>query len=317
MDRLQAMSVFVKIAETRSFAAAARQLGLSAASVTRAIAGLEAAIGARLLVRTTRSTILTEAGDRFLEDSVRILGDLAEAEAAAGGRFARPVGTLTVTAPVMFGQEYVLPLLLEFLAQHPDVSARTLFVDRIVNLVDEGADIAVRIGHLPDSGFSAIRVGTVRRVIVAAPAYLDKHGIPATPADLSSHAIIAATSAWASTEWRFGKDGKQILQIRPRLFCNTNPAAIQAAIAGWGITRVLSYQVASAVAAGELQTVLTGYGEEPLPVHIVHPSGRHAPAKVRRFIDFAVRRLQAISWSLDEGAPRSGADREDSSVKRA
>jgi DNA-binding transcriptional LysR family regulator len=293
MDRWQAMKVFVKVAETKGFAEAARLLHMSPPAVTRAVAALEETIGARLLVRTTRSVTLTDAGTRFFEDCSRILADLAEAEASAAGSYARPSGVLTLTASVMFGQRYVLPIVTDYLAEYPQVSVRTLFVDRVVNIVDEGVDVAVRIGHLPNSGFSALKVGSVRRVVCGAPSYFAKHGAPATPADLANHAIISATSAWASTEWRFGQDDKSIVHVYPRLYCNTNDAALQAAIGGFGLTRLLSYQVAPSLLSGELQTVLSAYEEHPLPIHIVHPEGRHAPAKVRTFIDFAASRLRA------------------------
>jgi DNA-binding transcriptional LysR family regulator len=293
MDRWQAMKVFVKVAETKGFAEAARLLHMSPPAVTRAVAALEETIGARLLVRTTRSVTLTDAGTRFFEDCSRILADLAEAEASAAGSYARPSGVLTLTASVMFGQRYVLPIVTDYLAEYPQVSVRTLFVDRVVNIVDEGVDVAVRIGHLPNSGFSALKVGSVRRVVCGAPSYFAKHGAPDTPADLANHAIISATSAWASTEWRFGQDDKSIVHVYPRLYCNTNDAALQAAIGGFGLTRLLSYQVAPSLLSGELQTVLSAYEEHPLPIHIVHPEGRHAPAKVRTFIDFAASRLRA------------------------
>jgi len=293
MDRWQAMKVFVKVAEAKGFAEAARRLHMSPPAVTRAVAALEETIGARLLVRTTRSVTLTEAGTRFFEDCSRILADLAEAEASAAGSYARPSGVLTLTASVMFGQRYVLPIVTDYLAEYPHVSVRTLFVDRVVNIVDEGVDVAIRIGHLPNSGFSALKVGSVRRVVCGAPSYFAEHGAPVTPADLADHAIISATSAWASTEWRFGQDDKSIVHVSPRLFCNTNDAALRAAIGGFGLTRLLSYQVAPSLLSGELQTVLSGYEELPLPIHIVHPEGRHAPAKVRTFIDFAASRLRA------------------------
>jgi len=293
MDRWQAMRVFVKVAETKGFAEAARHLHMSPPAVTRAVAALEETIGARLLVRTTRSVTLTDAGARFFEDCSRILADLAEAEASAAGSFATPSGTLTITAPVIFGHRYMLPIILDYLAAYPQVSIRTLFVDRMVNIVEEGVDLALRIGNLPNSGFSALRVGSVRRVICGSPAYFEKHGAPATPADLSDHAVVATTSAWASTEWRFGQDDKTIVHVYPRLYCNTNEAALQAATDGFGLTRVLSYQVAPALASGELQTVLSAHEEAALPIHLVHPEGRHAPAKVRTFIDFAAERLRA------------------------
>jgi DNA-binding transcriptional LysR family regulator len=291
MDRWQAMRIFTRVAETGSFAEAARVLHLSPPAVTRAVAALEETIGARLFVRTTRSVKLTEAGSRYVEDCRRILADIAEAEAAAAGSYASPTGELAVTASVMFGQIYVLPIMTEYLDLHPAVTARTLFVDRPVNIIEEGIDVAVRIGHLPDSGLSAIKVGTVRRVICGAPAYFEKHGMPATPTDLKDHRIVASISAWASPEWRFA--GDQRITISAALSCNTNAAAIAAARAGWGLTRVLAYQIAPALVAGELQIALSAYEEPPLPIHVIHPQGRHAPAKVRAFIDLAVDQLRA------------------------
>lgn len=291
MDRWQAMRIFVKVAETESFAAAARSLHLSAAAITRSIAALEATIGARLFVRTTRSVKLTEAGARYLEDCRRILSDIAEAEASAAGSFARPSGLLTVTAPALFGHMYVLPVLLEYLDIHPTVTARTFFVDRPVNMVEEGVDVAVRIGHLPDSGFTAIQVGSVRRVVCGSPDYFAKHGVPKTPADLRDHRIATSTSAWASPEWRFRQD--QRVTIHPSLQCNTNEAAINAAVASWALTRVLHYQIGPALMSGALQIVLDEYEEPTLPIHVLYPEGRHASAKVRSFVELAVSRLRA------------------------
>lgn len=291
MDRWQAMRIFVKVAETESFAAAARSLHLSAAAITRSIAALEATIGARLFVRTTRSVKLTEAGARYLEDCRRILSDIAEAEASAAGSFARPSGLLTVTAPALFGQMYVLPVLLEYLDIHPTVTARTFFVDRPVNMVEEGVDVAVRIGHLPDSGFTAIQVGAVRRVVCGSPDYFAKYGVPKTPADLRDHRIATSTSAWASPEWRFRQD--QRVTIHPSLQCNTNEAAINAALASWALTRVLHYQIGPALMSGALQIVLDEYEEPTLPIHVLYPEGRHASAKVRSFVELAVTQLRA------------------------
>lgn len=290
MDRLQAMRIFVKVAETESFAETARHMHISAPAVTRAVATLEELIGARLFVRTTRSVKLTDAGTRYHEDCRRILSDIAEAEAAAGGFYATPTGTLAVTASALFGPMHVLPIVTEYLDRHPGMRARTFFVDRPVNIVEEGIDVAVRIGHLPDSGLTAIRVGTVRRVICGAPAYFDRHGVPTTPADLRHHRIAASTSAWASPEWRFARD--QRVTIDPTLQCNTIEAVIATAKAGWGLTRVLHYQIGPALLAGELRIVLGDHEEPPLPIHVLHPEGRHAPAKVRAFVDLAVARLR-------------------------
>ncbi|WP_426240162.1 LysR family transcriptional regulator [Pararhizobium sp. DWP1-1-3] len=293
MDRWQAMKVFVKVAELEGFADAARQLHMSPPAVTRIVSSLEDMIGTRLLVRTTRSVKLSEAGARYFEDCQKLLADLADAEAAAAGAYGKPVGTLTVTASVMFGTMFVLPILTEFFDRYPDVVGRSLFVDRTVNIVDEGIDVAVRIGHLPDSGFTAIRVGQVKRVICGSPAYFIKYGVPTIPSDLSQHRIVASTSAWTSLEWRFGLERKSTVHVNPRLFCNTNEAAISAAAQGWGLTRVLSYQIAPQLESGELQTVLADYDEEALPIHVLHPEGRQASAKVRAFVDFAVAKLRA------------------------
>ncbi|QCN99646.1 LysR family transcriptional regulator (plasmid) [Azospirillum argentinense] len=290
MDRLQAMRIFVKVAETESFAETARHLHLSAPAVTRAVAALEDLIGARLFVRTTRSVKVTEAGARYLEDCRRILSDITEAEAAAGGVYATPTGTLAVTASTLFGPIHVLPIVTEYLDRYPGMRARTFFVDRPVNIVEEGIDVAVRIGHLPDSGFTAIRVGTVRRVVCGAPAYFERHGVPQTPADLRHHRIALSTGAWASPEWRFARD--QRVTIDPVLQCNTNEAVIATAKAGWGLARVLHYQIGPALLAGELRIVLADHEEPPLPIHVLHPEGRHAPAKVRAFVDLAVARLR-------------------------
>lgn len=290
MDRWQAMRVFVRVAETGSFASTARQMHMSAPAVTRIVAGLEDLIGARLLVRTTRSVKTTDAGSRYLQDCRRILGDIAEAELAAAGHYAEPSGTLAVTAASMFGHLHVLPLVLDYLDAYPGMHARTFFVDRPVNIVDEGIDVAIRIGHLADSGFTAIQVGSVRRVICAAPSYLAKYGVPATPAELKHHRIVVSQSAWASPEWRFA-EGQRVL-VDPVLQSNTNESAIATARAGWGLTRVLSYQAGPSLQEGALQIVLDAFEEPPLPIHVLYPEGRQAPAKVRAFVDLAVARLR-------------------------
>ena len=293
MDRYHAMRVFVRIAETGGFAEAARQLHMSPPAVTRAVAALEDLIGARLLTRTTRAVKLTEAGARYLEDCRHILAAIEEAEAAAAGSYATPTGVLTVTSSVLFGQIYIMPLMTEFLDLHPQVTGRMLLLDRVVNMVDEGVDVAIRIGHLPDSSYSAIRVGSVRRVICAAPDYIEARGLPQHPGDLADHRIIAATSAWTSLEWRFGAKAEIAVTVKPALFSNSNEAAIGAARSGWGLTRALSYQIGPDLIEGRLQIVLEDFEQPPLPVNIVHPDGRNASAKVRAFTDFARDRLRA------------------------
>ncbi len=291
MDRWQAMRIFVKVAETESFAKTASALHMSAPVVTRTVAALEEMIGARLFVRTTRSVKLTEAGARYCDDCRRILSDIAEAEASAAGSYATPSGTLAVTASMLFGSMYILPIITDYLDLYPSMRARSLFIDRPVNIVEEGIDVAVRIGHLAESGFAAIKVGMVRHVICGSPAYFERHGVPTKPSDLKHHRIAASTSAWASPEWRFAND--QRVTIDPSLQCNTNEAVIATAKGGWGLTRVLHYQIAPALRDATLQIVLSEFEDQPLPIHVLHPAGRHAPAKVRTFVDLVVSRLRA------------------------
>ena len=293
MSRLHAMQVFTKVAETNGFAEAARQLNMSPPAVTRAVAALEDQIGARLFTRTTRTVKLTEAGVRYFDDCRRILGDIAEAEAAAGGSYATPAGTLTVTASALFGQDYVTPILTEYLDQNPGVNVRALFVDRITNMVDEGIDVGIRIGDLADSSFSAIRVGAVRRVVCGAPSYFERHGIPNHPSELSNHQVIVSTSSWASLDWRFGGPQKISVRVSPRLSFGAFGAVIKATMQGWGLSRPLSYQIGQPLIDGALQTILSEFEEAPLPIHVVHPEGRRASAKVRAFVDLGVDRLRA------------------------
>ncbi|MGE7956476.1 LysR family transcriptional regulator [Pseudomonas sp. NPDC089530] len=293
MDRFQEMQVFISVAQEQGFAAAARRLGLSAPSVTRAVAALEQRIGTQLLTRTTRNVLLTEAGQRYLEDSRRILAELQDAEASAAGIHARPRGQLTVTAPVLFGELFVTPLMVDYLERFPEVSINALLVDRVVSMVEEGVDVAVRIGELPDSGQHAMRVGEVRRVVCASPAFLARHGRPRHPQELRQAPVIAPSSIGQPRSWLFD-DGGTPLNVRPepRLVVTANQAAISAACRGLGLTRVLSYQVAGKVAAGELEIVLAAFELPPLPIHVVYQGGRKAPARVRSFVDFAVQALR-------------------------
>jgi DNA-binding transcriptional LysR family regulator len=293
MDRFQEMQVFTAVAQEQGFSAAARRLGMSAASVTRAVAALEKRIGTQLLTRTTRSVHLSEAGQRYLEDCRRILAEVQEAEDSAAGSHAQPRGQLTITAPVLFGELFVTPLMVSFLTQFPDVTINALLVDRVVSVVEEGVDVAVRIGELPDSNQHAIRVGEVRRVIVASPQFLAKHGRPTHPQDLAQAPIIATSSIGQLRNWPF-LEGDEPLSVRaePRLVVTANQAAITAAALGLGYTRVLSYQVASKIAAGELEIVLADFEVPPLPIHVVYQGGRKAAARVRSFVDFTVKALR-------------------------
>lgn len=293
MDRLGSMRAFVAVAEAASFAAAARQLGQSPPAITRAVAALEERIGARLLHRTTRSVRLTEAGTRYLGDAKRILAEIDEAEASAAGAHATPRGQLGVTASVMFGRMYVAPILLDFLARHPGVTARMLLADRVVDLMEENLEVAVRIAHLEDSSLTAVRVGEVRRVICAAPSFLKKQGRPKTPADLAGAKLVSFTNGLAPDPWIFVEQGRRESFVPAAQFlANSNDVTIAAAEAGHGLVRALSYQIAPQLRARTLEIVLAAYEEPPLPIHIVHIAGRRASARVRAFVDFAVERLR-------------------------
>lgn len=294
MDKLHLIQVFVAVVEAQSFAGAARKLGISPPVVTRAIGELEAQLGARLLTRTTRVVRVTEAGARYADDCRRILGELAEADESVRGLHSAPRGRLAVTAPVLFGALHVTPVVTEYLQRYPEVTASCWFLDRVVNLTDEGMDVAVRIGDLPDSSLQAIRVGSVRRVVCAAPAYLAQHGEPQTPQALAEHTLISASAVTPALQWRFKVDGElRSVPITPRLVTTSNDAAIAAAVGGFGLTRLMSYQVDDLVRRGQLRLVLQPFELAPLPVHLVHREGRHASHKARAFLDLAIERLSA------------------------
>ncbi len=294
MDRFHALNVFVKVAELNGFAAAARHLNMSPPTVTRVVSMLEDSLGLRLLVRTTRSVKLTDSGQRFFADARRILADLEEAERAAIGSYGEPTGELSITASVLFGRMFVTPILGEFLDLYPKLSARTLYVDRVVNLIDEGLDVGIRIGNLADSSLMAVRCGSVKQMLFASPAYLESHGKPETPDDLSRHAIINSTALNASAQWHFQSGRKSIVKrVNPRISMNTNDAVIELALQGHGIGRLLSYQVAPYIADGRLKTVMKSYEPPEVPIHLVHQEGRTVSAKVRAFVDFAVDRLKS------------------------
>lgn len=294
VDRLHLMSVLVAVAEEESFAAAGRRLGMSAPAVTRAVATLEANLGVKLLNRTTRFVRATEAGQRYLEDARRIIALADEADEAAIGVNREPRGHLVVTAPVLFGRMFVVPGIADYLRRHPETTVSALFLDRVVNLLEEGVDVAIRIADLGESSYKAVRVGAVRRVLVAAPEYLERMGVPATPADLTRHPLIVATSLGSNLEWQFTQHGRR-MAVRPeaRLTVTSNDGAIEAALLGVGIARVINYQVAPQLAAGELRIILAEFEPPALPVHIVHREGRNASAKIRSFIDLMAARLRA------------------------
>lgn len=294
MDRLQSLEVFIAVAEAESFAEGARRLGLSAPSATRGVNALESRLGVRLFTRTTRRVRLTDVGQAYLEDARHNIAQLQAADEIAAGAALTPVGTLRITCSNEFGRIYVTPILTEFLDAYPDVRADVVMVDRVVNMVEEGFDVAVRIGHLPSSGLTAVRVGRIRRIVCGAPHYFERFGLPETPADLSDHRIVAVSPISPSSEWRFGRDQSVAVRVTPRLRFNSVAAAREVVRQGWGLTRVLSYQVGPELEAGRLQSVLEDYEPDPLPIHLVHTEGRRAPAKVRTFIDFAKDRLRRV-----------------------
>ena len=286
MDRIDAMQAFVAVADLQGFAPAARKLGLSPSAVTRLIAALEERLGARLLQRTTRQVTLTDAGARYLERARRILADVEEAEDAVEGERIRPGGRLVISAPVGFGRLHVSPVVSAYLKRYPEVGAELRLSDRVINLVEEGVDLALRIGHLPDSTLVARHVGEMRRIVVAAPEYLKAHGEPKRPAEISAHDTIQFGAMTAAPDWRFVEADSEIrVSPAPRFATNSADAAIQHAEAGGGLTRVLAYQAAASLKAGRLKIVLAKFEQPPLPIHIVYPTSRLLSAKVRTFID--------------------------------
>lgn len=289
MDRIDAMQAFVAVADLQGFAPAARKLGLSASNVTRLIAALEQRLGARLLQRTTRQVALTDAGARYLERARRILADVEEAEGSARDERTRPGGRLVISAPIGFGRLHVSPVVTAYLKRYPEVSVDLRLSDRLINLVEEGTDLAIRIGHLPDSALVARHVGEMRRIVVASPDYLARRGEPKTPAALASHDTIQFGAMTAAPDWRFVDHGREVrIATAPRFSTNSADAAIQYAEAGGGLTRVLAYQAAESLKAQRLQIVLAAFEQPALPIHIVYPTSRLLSAKVRTFIDLVI-----------------------------
>ncbi len=295
MDRIDAMRVFVAALDEGSLAAAGRRLGHSPAAVTRAIAFLEKHVGTPLLHRTTRTIRLSEAGERYAAACRRVLTDLEEADLLAAGESAAPRGLLTLSGPIVSGARILRPVVDAYLDLHPAVKAKLLILDRKLNLVEEGVDVALRIGHLPDSSLIATRIGEVRQVVCAAPSYLASHPKITEPDDLAAHQCIAMT-VFGQDAWSFaageGEPSREV-KIAPRLIVNTVEAAVGSAIQGHGLTRAFSYQVAEEVRDGRLAIVLPEVPSPTLPVHLVTPEGRLSVPKVRTFVDFAVPRLRA------------------------
>lgn len=297
MDRIDALNTFVAVAELRGFAPAARRLGLSRPAVTRLVASLEAWLGTRLLQRTTRKVALTDAGARFLERVRRILSDLAEAEDVARADRSEPTGHLVVSAPHLFGRLHVAPLMCAYLARYPAVVGELLLADRLVNLVEEGVDLAVRIGQLADSSLVMRLVGHTRRVVVGAPGYLSRRGTPRRPGDLERHDLIQFTGVSPVAEWRFTKRRDEVrAPISPRFLTNSADAAIALAERGGGLTMVLAYQVVDSLREGRLQVVLQGFEPAPFPIQLIYPSGRLLSAKVKAFAELVTT---TCSWEFE------------------
>ncbi|RAI02059.1 LysR family transcriptional regulator [Acuticoccus sediminis] len=301
MDRIDCMKVFVTALDEGSLAGAGRRLGRSPAAVSRAVDFLERHVGVQLLHRTTRAIRLSEAGERYANACRRVLADLEEADMVAASERSAPRGTLTITAPVVSGSEVLRPILDDFLDAYPAVSARLHLLDRPVNLIDEGIDVALRIAHLPDSSMIAIRIGEVRRVVAASPRYLAAHPPITAPADLARHHIVAMTQTGIDT-WSFPPPGDgaiaRSVSLTPRLIVNSVAAAVASAAEGHGVTRLFSYHVAERVGRGELQIILEGDEPPPYPVHLIMPERRLSVPKVRGFVDFAVPRLRAAFADL-------------------
>jgi DNA-binding transcriptional LysR family regulator len=286
MDRLGAMRIFVSVAKLGSFTEAARRLQLSPPVVTRSIAQLEDQLGLTLLLRTTRSLRLTEQGKLYLESCQQILQDVDSAERTARGENAEPRGTLKVAAPVVFGRLHVLPIVSGVLREHRDVTVELTLSDRNIRLVEEGVDVAIRIGELADSSLIAVKLGAVSRTVVASPVYLKERGVPKSPAELAGHDIIAFEGIGAGDQWRFHPGGKPV-RLEPRLTVNSIDASIAAAEAGIGITRILAYQVRASVIAGRLTPILQQFAPLPSPVNAIYPARRIASANVAVFVKAA------------------------------
>ena len=292
MDRLAAIKVFVAIADAGSLSAAGRRLGMPLTTVSRHLAALEAQIGVRLITRTTRDLVLTEPGRHYLDTCQRVIAELDAADLRLAGEHAEPQGELALSAPVVFGRLHVLPIVVEFLAMYPLVTVRMLLVDRVVDLIEEGLDIVVRIGSLPDSSLVATRLGAIRSVVCASPSYLAKRGTPATPQELAGHDCIAFHTLQPAERWSFSARKQIRVAVNPRLTVNTAEAAIDAAKAGLGIARVLSYQAEASLNDGSLRLILEAYEPEAIPVSLVHREDRLPQTKVQSFIALAGPRLR-------------------------
>jgi len=294
MDRLEAMSIVLAVAEAGSLSAAARRLNTPPATASRKITELEEHLRAKLFDRSARRLTLTDSGLSYVAALKRILADLSEADRAAAGEYATPTGELIVTAPTELGRLHIIPILAEFLRAYPDIDVRLLLVERIVSLPEDHVDLALRVGVLPDSRLIALRVGTIRRVVCASPAYLEARGTPKAPEDLAGHDFIVYEGFLGPDVWKFVRDGTDLaVMVQPRLVVSNVHVGCDAARAGIGLTRALSYQVKASLEEGTLTTVLDEFQPEALPVNFVYAAGRFMPIKLCAFLDFAAPRLKA------------------------
>lgn len=294
MDRLREMEVFVAIVDQGSFTGASQKLRMSAAAVSRAMASLEAGLGAQLLVRTTRSVRPTEAGASYLDACRAVLDAVTDAAANVAARQENAVGTLTISAPVLFGQRFIAPLVNAYVRRYPDISVNAVYADRTTRLLEEGVDVAIRIGHLGDSSIYAIPLGFIRRRTYASPAYLKEHGAPLHPGDLASHHCVSLTGVTNPLEWLFYENGLRLpVPVQPRMIVNLAPAAVMAAVDRVGITQLFSYQAAPEVLNGSLLPVLTAFEPESIPVNLLHVERRGASGKIRAFVEFVTETLRA------------------------
>jgi DNA-binding transcriptional LysR family regulator len=298
MDRFDDLAAFIAVSELKGFAAAARRLGISPSAATRAVAALEERLGVRLLQRTTRSVTPTDAGERYLLRARGVLAELAEADDMARAERDEPTGRLTVTAPVTFGRLHVGPLMCNFLNRYRKASGELTLSDRNIHLVEDGIDLAVRIGTLADSSFVVRKLGRTRRVVVAAPSYLEAHGIPRTPDDLARHRLIRFSALGGANEWRFADKGREKrLAIAPAYTTNSSDTALWHAEREGGLTMVLAYQATDAVRAGRLAVVLAEFEPPPLPIQIVYPASPYVASKLRAFIDMT---RETVDWNFVE-----------------
>lgn len=293
MDKFREMEVFVAIVDRGSFTGASEKLGMSAPTVSRALNSLETRVGAQLIARTTRSIRPTDAGMFYLEACRRVLDTIADAESNIAAEQSKPAGTLTVSAPVLFGQRFIAPLINAYANSYPDVSVNVVYVDRTTRLIEEGVDIAIRIGHLGDSSVFAVPLGSVSRRTYAAPAYLDALGEPVHPRQLSDHHCVSFTGVTHPLEWLYYENGSRLpVRVRPRMIVDLAPAAVMAAVDRVGITQLLSYQAAPEVLSGSLQRILAAFEPESIPVNLLHVERKGTSMKIRSFVEFVTETLR-------------------------